>query len=70
MCACTRAEVRAKLRSLMVSVLVIIFFALMVISIFGEDTPESQVNICVEPASEVADSLAHNEDSYPVSTRM
>jgi hypothetical protein len=38
-----------------------------VFSIFGEDTPEPQVSVCVEdPAYDVAESLAHNEDSYPV----
>ncbi len=67
--------IRDEMRSTLVGALVLIFFVLMISDLFYDWYPgvssAKNVEVCVElvdPA--VTESLYHNEDSYPVVTRM
>jgi hypothetical protein len=67
---CVRAErerVREMYRRILVGMLLVIFFSLMAYDLLGFDDPTDTNVEALAP--EVADSLYHNEDSYPVENR-
>jgi hypothetical protein len=61
---------RDELRSTLVGALVFVFFALLIMDALKPEPSIPEVQVCIEPTDEQLESLYHNEDSYPVTTRM